>query len=459
MHRYITTLKESKIELLIALFSITLLIVWPLPHTIGLRNICIAFGSILSMCFFLRHKKIESGIVILLVVMLLSIPLLQVLRVVFFENSSAYQMYELKGTWLRVFALIIMGFAFGQILVTTNNNIFLYALLIGFLFHPVVTIILYLKEIVIFQNFLPVNFTSIFNTKISGVYFNLWFAWIGFGVIYWLLRGANISSRLQKLGIIISSVGIIIVVIDILALRALNGVLNIIGLGVLLLILLLFRSLFYKSKFNHKIFLTIFLIVTFTGIFAIEYDARHDGKLKNLLQDVVISSDLNATTLWRDDDLSRAHEERLPVNQNGVRVNASTYERVSWFLKGLDYLGKNPMGTGFTHHAFGYLMRQDYPGSRVEKTHSGWMDLALGLGLPSMFLLWAILALNICLAVKSKANARIEFICTVGMLMMLGLAAIWVTGEIAEREFIEHTFFMLSVFTGLNSLHNRCLKK
>jgi hypothetical protein len=116
-------------------------------------------------------------------------------------------------------------------------------------------------------------------------------------------------------------------------------------------------------------------------------------------------------------------------------------------------------------------MRDAYPNSKALMTHSGWIDFALGVGLPGLFLTW--LAILVCLQncqrslktryflqkidqdSKKSFNLKInnsssyplingQLLNCCGFWLILGIAFYWIVGEVSEREYIENYFFLIT---------------
>lgn len=175
----------------------------------------------------------------------------------------------------------------------------------------------------------------------------------------------------------------------------------------------------------------------------IQYDAKYEGKLANLKNDFLISLNIEKNKTWsRSNDVAGVPD---PIDKNGRTVNLSTYERTSWLIKGSQLLTENPFGTGFSWSAFKYYMAKQYPGSTVEKTHSAWLDFALGVGLPGLFLTWSAVFLILKKAFRQLKSPNNNEDSWVIIFVVIGISLIWVVGEVSEREFIEHFFFVLAL--------------
>jgi O-antigen ligase len=148
-----------------------------------------------------------------------------------------------------------------------------------------------------------------------------------------------------------------------------------------------------------------------------------------------------------------------PVDSKGRTINGSTYERVSWFIKGVQLIQENPLGNGISHLAFGHYMRSENPKSMAVMTHSAWIDFTLGLGLPGLLLVWAAIlglilrSINLNrgsspnhLDVSCHSSMAKELVSSIAIWLVLGMFFFWIVGEVSEREYIEHYFFLIALF-------------
>lgn len=76
-----------------------------------------------------------------------------------------------------------------------------------------------------------------------------------------------------------------------------------------------------------------------------------------------------------------------PKNEFGEAAEGSNYERIAWATVGTRLLLENPQGYGLLTLSFDRLSKQKWPGSLLSMTHSGWIDFALGYGIPGVLLL------------------------------------------------------------------------
>ena len=103
------------LEVALVVFVMILQLIWPLPGTIALRNMCLIGGAISSLLLiFFFQEKIKSNIPTFL---LLLVPAWLLAHYFLIPVDLKQQWYDLSGTWLRVVLGIFTAFSLGGILV------------------------------------------------------------------------------------------------------------------------------------------------------------------------------------------------------------------------------------------------------------------------------------------------------------------------------------------------------
>jgi|GEM_PF-1074458 len=464
------TLLRLFLEWWMVLAAGVLLVVWALPHTIAARNIALISGALASLAWlWVVRPKIQLRN-ILPAILLASVIVWMLFHWLFISNYKEQQWDEIDSTWLRVGISIILAFGLGQVIARQNFYFLFIALAIVLL--PSLTAVLYFYQVDLQDKWILDGFLGLFKMKFSGVYFILCQVFLGFGLVSYSFFGRSQTKIYVLLIGLVGSLLIISGIIDGIALRALNVIL------VSLLCFFIFL-LFFMIRFSIRIirersgfWLLPFAIMMFAGILAAliafyQYDQKYEQKFANLVGDIQIATQLEKNQTWIRDDRPMP----WPVTATGRPINQSTYERISWFIRGAQFITQYPLGNGISHLSFGYYMRDAYPNSKALMTHSGWIDFALGVGLPGLFLTW--LAILVCLQTcqrslktrnflqkidrdsKKSFNLKInnsssyplingQLLNYCGFWLILGIAFYWIVGEVSEREYIENYFFLIT---------------
>ncbi len=78
-----------------------------------------------------------------------------------------------------------------------------------------------------------------------------------------------------------------------------------------------------------------------------------------------------------------------PLTPSGAKLEESAYSRAAFVRQALNFIAEKPMGIGFGHDSFGRAVALKYNYLGHGSSHSGWLDFALGTGLPGLALLLA----------------------------------------------------------------------
>jgi hypothetical protein len=139
-------------------------------------------------------------------------------------------------------------------------------------------------------------------------------------------------------------------------------------------------------------------------------------------------------------------EKGYPVNELGKTVSGTNYERIAWGLVGMDLFRDNLLGYGLIENSFGPLVNKKWPESSVRLTHAhgGWLDLALGLGLPGIALVLAALAL----ALKLTPNIAAPW-GSLGRWVLISTFLLWCTTEVSNNGNFDPLLFWITLTSGL----------
>jgi hypothetical protein len=80
-------------------------------------------------------------------------------------------------------------------------------------------------------------------------------------------------------------------------------------------------------------------------------------------------------------------EANCPTTPSGAPLEESAYRRAAWAREAVRAIEQHPLGLGYGHDAFGRALQQRYGIAGWGSSHSGWLDFALGVGLPGLVLL------------------------------------------------------------------------
>jgi hypothetical protein len=440
------------LEWLTLFCGVVLLLVWPIAGTIAARNIALTLGCLTSLLWIIFYGPQLKLLAYLPQLCLLAVPLWLWVHYFLLPTDTAAQLYDLQGTWLRVILGVVMATGLGLMISGhMRYQVWLWAAMIGL---AVVALGMYLNGVLTTGHFLIPGFRAMFKYKSAVVYFLMWPCMLAYALLHLKLIKINEHKpfswlRLLTCFFLLGSCWAIFI-----AAQALNAVL-IAGLMGVALIIIFLKYFFISRKASdvRKWFLLLILIsllATAASTFW-NYDKKHEQKLANLIGDARIASQIDRHNAWQRDPTDIQYW--TPNNEIGRPINASTYERVAWFSKGIRLLIEYPEGAGFSHRAFRYFMHKENTRFNVNNTHSGWLDFALGVGIPGIMLTWIAMALVVrrsLLNAASKNSIQLRQIALITLWMLAGLWFLWWPTEVSEREFIEYFYFMIALLAAVN---------
>ena len=179
---------------------------------------------------------------------------------------------------------------------------------------------------------------------------------------------------------------------------------------------------------------------------------KNSDSWSNLLEDAKIAIDIEKNWQWKHGGV-----EWYPERNDGSRVSGTTYERVAYAKAGLILLSENLLGYGLVERSFKYLSKKKWPNSKgLSQTHSGWLDLALGIGLPGILLIF--FSSLICLRnlMHNSDNCRMNYknfvivnqFRSIFYYLLIAVVLIWFTSELSQKVYFDFMIFVLAMGVG-----------
>ena len=131
-------------------------------------------------------------------------------------------------------------------------------------------------------------------------------------------------------------------------------------------------------------------------------------------------------------------------------VSVTNYERIAWAKEGIKLAIQNPLGYGLIERSFGHLAKLNWPDSKLHQSHSGWIDLTLGIGVPGVALiLGAILILLLQLSSVNPEFGSFPLVkaCQWGLFC---LVLMWCTTEISQKVYLDSLLFWIALSSGVS---------
>jgi O-antigen ligase len=216
-----------------------------------------------------------------------------------------------------------------------------------------------------------------------------------------------------------------------------NGILYASIYIAIFLVLILFGA--SSVKFRKKVIL--FMLVVCGACTMVYQHLQKNDSWNTLISDARLGLKIEQNPQWK-----YAGEYGLPVDEYGRAAYTTNYMRVAWFKAGLQLAVNNPLGYGLVEDSFRALSRIQWPEASpsLSHSHSGWLDLLLGLGFPGLLLILGALFCNVLQSREVALPWR--------PLVFWGLMAnfaLWITTEVAATVPFSALIFWVSWASGL----------
>lgn len=425
--------------------------IWNIPHTNFLTDTCLIIGALLSIYllninrgFFRSREALPLWLTLLLFTWVL-------FHLLFLFNNYELQERELYSIWKRVILAFIFAIGFGisisQSLSKKRDWIIIYASLCGPTF--IYLIKLTLSIIAENSNILLPEYLRIFSYRSSVYYinktdivsFSLPLLAVIFGTVHINLSKNKEIDKKSKIIYLIS-------LFSVLFIYYINNIKNGFAYTIILLVTLTFilikkKLVKFRKKNVNYIRLIINLHVLLILLFLLISHVQKNESWKYIIADSKVAIQVDHNDSWKF-----WQTDNYPLNEYGVKVSPSNYERISWGIVGLRLMAEYPLGYGLVERSFSYISKTKWPESSLDQSHSGWIDLALGIGIPGCILTLITLFLIIGNLIKNQGYSTEWSIKVCWILYSLSL--MWLTSEVSLKIHLICLFFWIGFGMGLS---------
>jgi len=423
--------------------------IWILPNTILVRNVCLVLGAIIGIYQIYSFRKEFRFSQCLSIILLLALFGWMTVHLLFLSNNFSMQYEEYRSVWKRSFLAFTFALGFGITLANTtpSNRRRSWAIFYLGLLAPTL--------IYIFR-YLVVLYGQIEHIEISQ-YWNLYPVWSDSP--YYVAKTAYVGFCAPTLCIALGqlyrqvmngkwlnweSLIYFLTIPAVLFVFYAQSITN--GLLYSLLFTLIFLFLIVVKKFwNAPIKITVFMIIALCAVsFIVAQYIQKNDSLNSLYADTKIALQVDRYEHWKNYD-----DRGYPFNEFGQPVAVSYYSRLAWGINAAKLVPVYPLGFGLIERSFGQIGKLRWPGSNLDQSHSGWLDLTLGIGIPGIILVLGSLISSLIGLAKTKFQID-EFLgpwLSMSSWALLSFLLIWCTTEISQKVFFEELIFFL-VFSG-----------
>lgn len=366
--------------LLVALMS-----VWPLAHTIALRLFFFSMALICAGWLVLR----DAGKPAMAMLSSLKVPLSLwvLLSLWILAGTVTYAIYpeqvlaEFWGQWLRSGLAGLLGLG-AAILAQNRRSPVSPSLLLGLITLPLLAQVVFHDAWSLWvwreSGRIPFEHTIYFGHK----------SYVSFvSNIAMAVLCAELMARLlfRRYFLPLNSKVLLACFIPLLFCTYVLGTRNgMIGVIFLVLSCLALYGYHQRKKMN-KLALMLSLVLGVAGVGSFAWvTVKADARWQTFAQTVPVALDTQTHRAWLNKE--KYPYPRLP---DGRQVEISAYERIAWMKEGALLFLEHPWGLGYSRSAFGTGLVLKYPvdGYLGTTSHSGILELALGVGVPGL-LLW-----------------------------------------------------------------------
>lgn len=430
--------------------------IWALPETILIRHVCLIIGALLSLwiIFHNRHHFFwKYAIPIWLIVALFAWA---TFHLFFLSTDFAAQYEEYTGIWKRVALGAIFALGFGIALSSLpqkkhSTRRYLWGIMYFGLLAPTLIYI--------------IKFVLTNKAKQWGVVApDYWLLYYG-SAPYYLPKTVYVCFCLPTLGIalgqlqrnihlhqiykwanVIYLASIPAVLFVFYAENIKNGVLYSAALLLVFICALVFQN--FRQNWVSK--LAILGVVLLIGSLFIASSIQKNDSWRTFVADAKVAMDTQTYPQWK-----YKGAQAYPNNELGSVVSVTNYERLAWGKIGLHLIAQNPLGYGLVERSFGRLAKITWPDSNLHQSHSGWIDLGLGIGIPGLLLILGSLLLSLYQLVFIKHGLNIDagrshnLFKITAQWVLFSLLIMWCTTEISQKIFFDNLIFWISLGCGI----------
>ena len=438
--------------------------IWNYPLTNFVSDACMVIGASLSIyilylnrSFFKTQQAIPFWLLVILIAWI-------VLHLLFFANNFPLQFRELTSIWKRVVIAILFGLGFGIALTSAQPKKGYWAIFyIGMMMPALIFLAKYwLNLFAPHYGWVVPEYLRLYGSRESPFYM------YKTDYVAFCLPALAISLAQLKQNLDDARIWILVNLVYLFSLLAvlttfmlvMNSIKN--GMAYSAILIAVFIVLVLNTQFSKalsspakgnrlKLWLFKLLMISMILVISVPILTRHldqNPSWKTLLADAKVAIQVDQIDTWK-----YWGTKGYPLNEYGTPVSATNYERISWGIVGFRLLQENPLGYGLVENSFEHLTKKRWPDSLLRQTHSGWLDLALGIGLPGIILVFSALLLTMVRltngATKNDPFSQRVFWASNTLWVLWALLLLWCTSEISFKIPLVALFFWVSFGAGL----------
>lgn len=424
-------------NVIFSLFSL-LMFILAIPGTLALRNVLAGSLLVILLFIFIKNKhhkslfelsefqKVSNPLIVLTLFILL--------HSVFVSSEPAWSLSEFKSHWvypmlyfligllLSFYAYAIQFFSKEKIVNTIFFVLFLHILLLD----------LFAASAMFKGAELSfMRYGGLLESPASANYLTNILASI---LVVESLYRLRLNKKVLKVSNWVLSLLVILVVISYIfeGIRIGFICLFFIGLGWIYFYFLGNKKMSLKKiAFTIPIFVLIFCLPLASNI-------KNDARWSSIIKTIPLVMDTDSNSYWQNSK----NKTIVPKFKDGKVSSESNYLRMTWILKGFEYIKINPIGIGFGRNSFGHAIQiyEKNDNVRGYHSHSSIIDLTIGIGILGS-LIWFFFIFRVLHISYKKASKDFDYYA----LLTIFLTSIFFIRSIVDSNMRDHIFqnFML----------------
>lgn len=424
----------KKLNIIAMVLVAALFFVWPIPHTGSLRDLLLVVSFVLFGYLAWRQKLPRGALreLFLPAMVLLAFTVWTYVVAIFVSPETAWSLDEIHSQWMRALVSLATGIL---VALAVNRNPILIPWTLVVVFVTLMVHIVYVDlEAVKYWLTRPggkFRFGGLTSGPDKVNYLsNMLFCF--------LLAEMYYRAACRKRMLLFPNS--VLAVIFLLAAVSEFGELTRNGIVTLMLVLLVLGSLYLFGRSSgvkiSKGFvgaIAMFLVVLVGA--GLVTSAKLSSTPENLLDTVTFAWDSERDKFWQDTGTYAV--PRLP---SGEVVDISTYLRVAWFKEGLKLVYEHPLGIGYGRSAFGHAIEAKY-GRNIGHSHSGLLDIAIGIGIPGA-VLWIVFIATLMSLAWRRWRAAPNYAAVLLLLVLVDYGARGLLDSVLRDHMLQQFMFL-----------------
>ena len=370
---------------------------------------------------------------------------------IFISHEPSWSLSEFRSQLIYPLAYLLMGMLL--VVATKSSNKLTGNMLISVVFFAMFMHVIYIDIVALGSFFtdgtILRRYGGLMDTPAGANYVtNILLAMIIAEIVYRLRTDNQVLMVTNKILYWLLGLTIIATLIETVRL----GDITLVFLGFASSIVFLYKNNKYSLKVKSIITTTMFLVLTLPLIYNIQTDPRWI----RLTETIPVAVDTAASNMhWRDPSLFPA-----PTVASGSLAGNSNYMRIAWARQSVHHIRTDPLGIGFGRDAFGHVLEANHPlrrnmkGYRGMHSHSGILDLTLGVGVPGL-LLWSLFIYTASSNSFRKFKESFNYFSLLSLFLIMGFYG----RSVVDSNMRDHMFLQFMLILGISLAHMFSVKK